>query len=514
MTRQFWVLAATILGSGMAFIDTSVVNVAMPTLQDRLNVDAAGVQWIIGAYTLTLGGLILTGGAMGDRFGRRRVFLWGVVAFAVASAACGLAPNAGALIVGRGLQGVGGALMVPGSLALIAANFPGEARGRAVGTWAGAAALTTALGPVLGGWLVETVGWRGVFLINLPLAIATFCIARAYVPESRSDDPGPLDWIGTGLVTAGLFLLTFAAIGAATFGTTLALATGAAGIAICAGFVVYEGRAAHPMMPLVLFRSGAFSGANVSTLLLYAALAGSLFLLPFALMAVRGDTPTEAGASFLPMSLVLGLFARSSGAMSRRTGVWWPMVVGPLIAAAGFLALGWAVPPSVSFWRGLLPAMLVLGIGMTIVIPPLSTTVLDSTPDRLSGTASGINNATARIAGLLAVALLGTAAAIWQAAALARLHPGMVAIGFASAGSGVDQAAVRVAFMVAFRETTEVCAALAAGGFGCGWVHASADLKSLTPALSQKTGEGEAASPSPLGEGRGEGRFGIQPTGR
>jgi len=466
------VLAAAILGSGMAFIDTSVVNVAMPTLQARLGADAGGVQWIMNAYTLMLGGLILTAGAAGDRYGRKRVFMYGVVAFAIASAACGAAPDTSLLIAARGLQGIGGAMMVPGSLALIAASFPGEARGRAIGTWAGAAALTTALGPVVGGWLIGAVGWRAIFLINLPLALATWLIARARVPESQADNPGPLDVVGTALVTLGLGLLTLAAIGDVPLPGLVA----AAGIATLTMFVRHEARTAHPMLPLTLFRSGAFSGANIATLLLYAALSGVIFLLPFALIQVRGDTPAQAGASFLPLSLTLGLLSRFSGAVARRTGPWWPMVTGPLVAAVGFVGLGYAIDPAIAFARGLLPSMLVLGLGMTIVIPPLSTVVLDAAPDRLSGTASGVNNATSRIAGLLAVALLGSAAAIWQADALATRHPDaardVTATGFASAAPrpGLDdarrqagEAAVRDAFMVAFHDTALVCAGLAAG---------------------------------------------------
>ena len=472
-----WVLAAAILGSGMAFIDSSVVNVAMPALQARLGAGPAEVQWILNAYTLMLGGLILTAGAAGDHYGRRRVFMAGVVAFAVASAACGAAPNPATLILARAVQGVGGALMVPGSLALIAANFPGEARGRAIGTWAGAAALTTALGPVLGGWLVEAVGWRAIFLINLPLALATWLIARAHVPESRADDAGPLDAPGTALVTVGLGLLTLAAIrGAEPAHVGSAVGVGVAGVAVLAAFVWHEARTPHPMLPLTLFRSGAFAGANLATLLLYAALSGTIFLLPFALIQVRGDTPAQAGASFLPLSLTLGLLSRYSGSLSRRTGPWLPMVVGPLVAAGGFVALSYAVDPEVQFARGLLPAMLVLGLGMTIVIPPLSTVVLDAAPDWLSGTASGVNNATSRVAGLLAVALLGSAAAIWQNAALRRDHPeaarDVAGMGFGAATfhPGLDdtraraaEAAVRDAFMAAFRDTALVCAGLAAG---------------------------------------------------
>lgn len=333
MSRENWVLAAAILGSGMAFIDSSVVTVAMPTMPTmptmpaRLGAGAGGVQWILNAYTPMLGGLILTAGAAGDRYGRKRVFLYGVVVFAVASAACGAAPSTGLLIAARGLQGIGGALMVPGSLALIAASFPGEARGRAIGTWAGAAALTTALGPVVGGWLIGAVGWRAIFLINLPLALATWVIARAHVPESRADDPGPLDGVGTALVTGGLGLLTLAAIGGVAWPGVVA----AAGIALLLAFARHEARTPHPMLPLSLFRSGAFSGAKIATLLLYAALSGVIFLLPFALMQVLGDTPAEAGASFLPLSLTArpAVAVQRCGVAAHRAvvadgGRWWP----------------------------------------------------------------------------------------------------------------------------------------------------------------------------------------------
>lgn len=406
----------------MAFIDTSVVNVALPTLQRALAADGTAMQWVVNAYSLTLGALILLGGAAGDRFGRRRVFLVGIVLFAAASLGCGGASGAATLIVARLAQGVGGALMVPQSLALIAASFPGESRGRAIGTWAAAAALTTAAGPPLGGWLVQAVSWRAIFLINLPLAAGAFWLTLAQVPESRDSQAAPLDWPGAALVTAGLGALTWSAIAAAQRGqSVLAVGAGAAvGLALLAGFVTHEARAAHPMVPLSLFRSADFAGANLVTLLLYGGLSGTLFFLPFALIQLRGDSAAQAGASFLPLLLLLGLLSRATGAMSRRTGPRLPLVVGPLLAAAGFAALGFAAAPDVPYWRGLLPALTVLGLGMAITIPPLTTAVLDAVEDRLSGTASGVNNAVARVAGLLAVAVLGASALLMQSGRLER----------------------------------------------------------------------------------------------
>lgn len=482
--RAGWgVLGATILGSGMAFIDTSVVNVALPTLQEKLGATAAAVQWVMNGYTLLLAALILVGGAAGDKFGRRRVFMLGVLVFAVASAACGAAPDPATLIAARAVQGVGGAMMVPGSLALISACFAGEARGRAIGTWAGAAALTTALGPPLGGWLVAAWSWRLVFWINLPLAAITLLLAWRTVPESRDPNAGPLDWQGGLLATLGLGAVSFGAVSAGKTAPPLPLVAAALafGGVLLAAFVWREARAPAPLVPLNLFRVAAFAGANAATLLLYAALSGALFLLPFLFMQVRGMNAAATGLAFLPLTLIIGLFSRAAGGLGRMTGPALPMLLGPILTALGFawLALTGADPSP--FYRAVLPGLVLVGAGMTIVITPLTTVVMDSVAEDHAGAASGVNNAVARVAGLLAVAALGAAVLAWQREELAaRLWnaPETTRSAALSAPPGFGtlhlppdlpederrtaEWTVHAAFAGAFRSGTLACAALAA----------------------------------------------------
>jgi EmrB/QacA subfamily drug resistance transporter len=396
----------------MAFIDGSVVSVALPALQADLGTSVRGSQWIVNAYMLTLGALILVGGAAGDRYGRRRIFALGIVVFTLASIGCGLAPNVEALIAARAVQGIGGALMVPESLAIISATFPEEERGRAIGTWAGFSALTTALGPVLGGWLVDTASWRMIFFVNVPLGILALAVAYWRVPESRDDDaPHSVDWRGGILATLGLGALAYGLTIESELGWShpLVLGTVLGSVPLLGAFIWWQKRARAPMIPLGLFRSRQFSGANGVTLLLYFALGGGMFFLPFYLIGIDHYSAMSAGAAFLPFTLIMGVLSRWSGALTGRYGVRRPLILGPIIVAVG-LALC-AVPDiGQSYWSGFFPAMIVLGFGMAVSVAPLTTAVMQSADARHSGVASGVNNATARVAGMLAVALLGAIA--------------------------------------------------------------------------------------------------------
>jgi EmrB/QacA subfamily drug resistance transporter len=426
--RGRWVLAAAVMGSSMALLDGTVVNVALPTIGRELGTSLAGLQWTVTAYALTLAGLILLGGSLGDRLGRRRIFLIGVVWFALASALCGLSQNIGMLIAARALQGIGGALLTPGSLAIIQSTFFVNDRPRAIGAWSGLGGVAAAVGPFLGGWIVGSIGWRWIFLLNLPLAAAVVAVAVRHVPESS--DPtasGRFDVAGAVLAALALAGITDALIEAPSHGHVRVAVTGAAGIAAAVAFVLVErrrGRPARPgrpagrvapMLPLDVFASRQFSAVNVVTFLVYGALGGMLFLLVLELQVVAGFSPLEAGVSLLPSTLLLLALSSRAGALAQRIGPRWLMTAGPLVTGTGLL-LATRIGPGASYVADVLPTVVLFGLGMSATVAPLTATVLASADVRHAGVASGVNNAVARAAGLLAVAGLPLAVGLTSAA--------------------------------------------------------------------------------------------------
>ncbi len=467
-----WVLVAAILGSSMAFIDGTAVNVALPVMQRDLQASSAQMQWVVEAYALLLAALILIGGSLGDVYGRRKMFVAGIILFAGASAACAFAANVDVLIAARVLQGVGGALAMPESLALISANFSGEERGRAIGTWSGFASITGAAGPLIGGLLAEHASWRWVFVINLPLAAVVLAIALLRVPESRDARASHvLDWSGALLATLGLGALVYGLIRIQTAPDAAGLASCVAGALLLGAFAIAQRRARHPMLPPAMFASRVFTLANVYTLLLYMAIGGSLYFLPYALIDAQGYPPSVAGAALLPFVLLQFALSRWSGGLSARIGVRTPLLIGAAFAAAAFVAF--ALPGiGGSYWTTYFPAAVLLGIGGAFFIAPLTTAVFDASDPLLAGTASAINNAVARTAGLVAVALFGIAlAAVFahtfdRRAATLRLSPSTRSIVAAQRGVLLGgtvpaavpardrsplQSAVRAAYLAGFR---------------------------------------------------------------
>jgi EmrB/QacA subfamily drug resistance transporter len=475
----------------MAFIDSTVVNVALPALQGSFHATVVGVQWVVESYGLFLGALILVGGSLGDLFGRRLIFVAGVTMFALASVVCGVASSIDQLIAARSIQGVGAALLVPGSLAIISTSFNENDRGRAIGTWSGFTAITTAVGPVLGGWLIEHASWRWVFFINLPFAAAVVAIAIWRIPESRSVKAGHIDWPGTLLATIGLGGLVGGFIEAADLGWRNPLVFGSliAGCGCLAGFVLVEARVTSAMVPLALFKNPGFSGANLLTLFLYAATGIFFFLFPLNLIQVQGYSSTATGAAILPFIVLMFLLSRWSGGLVARYGSSSPLIVGPLIAGLGFALF--AVPSIAdSYWKAFFPAVMVLGMGMAVTVAPLTTVVMNSVEQDRVGTASGINNAVARVAGVLAVAVLGivmvyafrsrlnhTLSSIsLPAPVLQRIQADEIKLAGLQVPADLDPATtvsvntlIREAFIFGFRIVMLICACLSLAGAAVAW---------------------------------------------
>lgn len=395
-------IAATVLGSGMAFLDGTIVNVALPSISEDFGASFSSLQWTMNAYMVTLTALLLFGGNLGDRLGRRKVFVWGLAAFTTASIICGLAPTVVFLNVARAIQGIGAALMIPGSLAIIGSVFHPDDRGKAIGTWSGLSGVSTSIGPFVGGWLIDTASWRAAFFLNVVLAVPTLWISLRHVPDTRAPYAGRLDVPGVVLATVGLAGISYYAI---EHSGSAAVASGIVGMVAMVAFVVFELRSDQPMLPMSLFRSRQFSGTNVATLAIYAGLSGAMFLVVIQLQVSLGYSALAAGAAMVPFSVIMLIGSPSAGQLGAKLGPRIPLTVGPLVAAVGFMMLG-GISPGDSYVRDVLPGVVVFGVGMTIVVAPLTAAVLGSVSDSFTGIASGINNAVSRLAGLLAVAAL------------------------------------------------------------------------------------------------------------
>ncbi|MGH9512681.1 MAG: MFS transporter [Terriglobales bacterium] len=487
-----WILIATILGSSMAFIDSTVVNVALPALQAAFHATMVDVQWVVESYGLCLGALILVGGSLGDLFGRRLIFMVGVAIFAAASAGCGGASNITHLIIARSIQGFGAALLVPGSLSIISTSFDQRSRGQAIGTWSGFTAITTAIGPILGGWLVQHASWRWVFFINLPLAATVIAISVWRIPESRGNATSRVDWLGALLATVGLGALVYGFLESVSLGWRDPLVFGSliAGFICLATFGFAEYRIRGPMVPLTLFESHSFSGANLLTLFLYAAIGIFFFLFPLNLIQVQGYSPTAAGAAVLPLILLMFFLSRWSGGLVARYGPRRPLIVGPLIAALGFVLF--AVPSITdNYWKAFFPAVIVLGFGMTVTVAPLTTVVMNSVNQDRVGVASGVNNAVARVAGVLAIAVLGIVMVKAFDSSLSdalshlslptavqqELHAGEIKLAGLQPPSGLGPTAeitirksIGIAFVFGFRIVMLICAGLSLASTAVAWL--------------------------------------------